>query len=65
MSEPTLRFNTVPLGKADGVLGFAVMDRPKTLNALDHGMIRELLGIIEAVEKDPAIKGLWIESSAQ
>ena len=42
MSEPTLRFYTVPLGKADGVLGVAVMDRPKASNALDHGMIREL-----------------------
>ena len=50
MSEPTLRFYTVPLGKTDGVLGVAVMDRPKALNALDHRMIRELLRIIEAVE---------------
>ena len=65
MSEPTLRFYTVPLGKADGFLGVAVMDRPKVLNALDHGMIRELLVIIEAVESDPAIRGLWIESSAE
>ena len=65
ISEPTLRFYTVPLGKADGVLGVAVMDRPKALNALDHGMIRELLRIIEAVEIDPVVKGLWIESSAE
>ena len=28
-------------------------------------MIRELLRIIEAVENDTAIKGLWIESSAE
>ncbi len=65
MSEPTLQFHTVPLGKADGVLGVAVIDRPKALNALDHGMIRELLRIIEAIEIDPVVKGLWIESSAE
>ena len=48
-----------------GVLGVAVMDRPKALNALDHTMIRELLQVVETVESDAAIKGLWIESSAE
>ena len=65
MSEPTVRFHTVPLSHAEGVLGVAVMDRPKALNALDHTMIRELLNIVEAVDSDTAIKGLWIESSAE
>ncbi len=65
MLEPTVRFHTVPLSHAEGVLGVAVIDRPKALNALDHTMIRELLQIVEAVESDAAIKGLWIESSAE
>ena len=65
MSEPTVRFHTVPLNHAEGVLGVAVMDRPKALNALDHTMIRELLQVLETVESDAAIKGLWIESSAE
>ena len=65
MSEPTVRFHTVPLNHAEGVLGVAVMDRPKALNALDHTMIRELLKVVESVESDAAIKGLWIESSAE
>lgn len=65
MSEPTVRFHTVPLNHAEGVLGVAVMDRPKALNALDHAMIRELLQVVETVESDAAIKGLWIESSAE
>ena len=41
------------------------MDRPKALNALDHTMIRELLQVVETVESDATIKGLWIESSAE
>ena len=65
MSEPTVRFHTVPLSRAEGVLGVAVMDRPEALNALDHTMIRELLQIVEVVESDATIKGLWIESSAE
>ena len=65
MSGPTVRFHTVPLNHAEGVLGVAVMDRPKALNALDHTMIRELLQVVETVESDAAIKGLWIESSAE
>jgi len=65
MSEPTVRFHTVPLSQAEGVLGVAVMDRPKALNALDHTMIRELLQVVEVVESDPAIRALWIESSAE
>jgi enoyl-CoA hydratase/carnithine racemase len=65
MSEPTVRFHTIPLNKADGVLGVAVMDRPKALNALDHAMIRELLNVVETVESDPNIKALWIESSVE
>ncbi len=65
MSEPTIRFHTVPLNYAEGVLGVAVMDRPKVLNALDHTMIRELLQVVETVESDAAIKGLWIESSVE
>ena len=65
MSEPTVLFHTVPLNHAEGVLGVVVMDRPKALNALDHTMIRELLQVVESVESDAAIKGLWIESSAE
>ncbi len=65
MSEPTVRFHTVPLNHAEGALGVAVMDRPKALNALDHTMIRELLQVAETVESDATIKGLWIESSAE
>ena len=65
MSEPTVRFHTIPLNKAEGVLGVAVMDRPKALNALDHAMIRELLYVVETVESDPNIKALWIESSVE
>ena len=65
MSEPTVRFHTVPLSNARGVLGVAVMDRPKALNALDHTMIRGLLQAVETVESDAAIKALWIESSAE
>ena len=65
MSEPTVRFHTVPLSNAEGVLGVAVMDRPKALNALDHTMIRGLLQAVETVESDAAIKALWIESSAE
>ena len=65
MSEPTVRFQTVPLSNAEGVLGVAVMDRPKALNALDHTMIRGLLQAVETVESDAAIKALWIESSAE
>ena len=65
MSEPTVRFHTVPLSNARGVLGVAVMDRPKALNALDHTMIRGLLQVVETVESDATIKALWIESSAE
>ena len=65
MSEPTVRFHTVPLSNAEGVLGVAVMNRPKALNALDHTMIRGLLQAVETVESDAAIKALWIESSAE
>ena len=65
MSEPTVRFHTVPLSNAEGVLGVAVMDRPKALNALDHTMIRGLLQAVETVESDAAIKALWIESSSE
>ena len=65
MSEPTVRFHTIPLNKAEGVLGVAVMDRPKALNALDHAMIRGLLNVVEIVESDPNIKALWIESSVE
>ena len=65
MSEPTVRFQTIPLTHSEGVIGVAVMDRPKALNALDHTMIRELLTILGTVEADPSIRGLWIESSAE
>ena len=65
MSEPTVRFHTVPLTASEGVLGVATLDRPKALNALDHTMIRELLAILDQVDSDPSICGLWIESSAE
>ncbi len=65
MIEPTVRFHTVPLVTSEGVLGVATLDRPKALNALNHTMIRELMAIVDQVEADPAIRGLWIESSAE
>jgi enoyl-CoA hydratase/carnithine racemase len=65
MSEPTVRFHTVPLSASEGVLGVATLDRPKALNALDHTMIRELMAILDQMDADPAIRGLWIESSAE
>ena len=65
MLEPTVHFHTIPLKQSDGLLGVAIMDRPKALNALDHTMIRELLAIVETVESDASIRGLWIESSAE
>ena len=65
MLEPTVHFHTIPLKQSEGLLGVAVMDRPKALNALDHTMIRELLTIVETVESDTSIRGLWIESSAE
>jgi len=65
MSEPTVRFHTVPLTASEGVLGVATLDRPKALNALDHTMIRELMKILDQLDADETIRGLWIESSAE
>lgn len=63
MTEPTVRFHTEALSRDEGLLGVAILDRPRALNALDHQMIRELLDIVARVEADPSIRGLWIESS--
>ena len=44
-------------------LGLITLDRPKALNALTHGMIRELERVIPGWEKDPAIKAVILRGA--
>lgn len=38
-----------------GCAGFVVLNRPKALNALTHGMVRELVRALETWRNDPAV----------
>ncbi|AKT41784.1 enoyl-CoA hydratase/isomerase family protein [Chondromyces crocatus] len=46
-----------------GPLGVVTLDRPKALNALDLGMIREIAPRLEAWERDPEVKAVVIRSA--
>ena len=65
MIRSTVHFTRIPLEKDQGYLGVAILDRPKTLNALDQMMIEELLVVCDEIESDNSIQALWIESSTE
>lgn len=49
MSEPEIICET------RGAAGIATLNRPKALNALTHGMVRELAAALDGWERDPSV----------
>ncbi|MCB4823552.1 enoyl-CoA hydratase/isomerase family protein [Roseicella aerolata] len=56
-TEPTI------LARREGAAGTLLMNRPKTLNALDQAMIRGFQAAIDAWKDDPAVKLLVLEGA--
>lgn len=54
MSEPEITCDT------RGAAGFATLNRPKALNALTHGMVRDLSRALDAWKADPAIRSVVV-----
>ena len=48
--------------RADGPCGVITLDRPQALNALTHGMVREIAAALDAWEHDDAITRVVIQS---
>lgn len=61
MSEPTVLLEFVSL-RDDLVLAHVCLNKPRTLNALDHDMIRQLLNALDQIEADPRVVCVWIDS---
>lgn len=48
-----------------GAAGMVVLDRPKALNALSLGMVRELARALDAWERDPAVTRVVVTSTSE
>jgi enoyl-CoA hydratase len=48
-----------------GAAGFVTLNRPKALNALTHGMVRELAAALDRWEHDPAISRVIITGAGE
>ena len=48
-----------------GTAGFVLLNRPKALNALSHGMVRELARALDAWEHDPAVTRIVVTASGE
>ncbi|MDT3397702.1 enoyl-CoA hydratase/isomerase family protein [Streptomyces sp. B1866] len=48
-----------------GRAGFLVLNRPRALNALDHGMIRRLHAALDAWERDPAVAAVVVTGEGE
>ncbi len=57
MSEPAV------IGERTGRIGRLVLNRPKTLNALDLGMIRGMRSILDSWSGDPSVHAVVVESA--
>ena len=51
------------IAEVRGKLGMITLNRPKALNALSLGMVRDLLATLLAWQKDPAVLGVAIRGS--
>ncbi|MBO1996803.1 enoyl-CoA hydratase/isomerase family protein [Staphylococcus epidermidis] len=51
------------IAEVRGKLGMITLNRPKALNALSLGMVRDLLGTLLAWQKDDSILGVAIRGS--
>ena len=54
---------TEVVAEVRGKLGMITLNRPKALNALSLGMVRDLLATLLAWQKDPAVLGVAIRGS--
>ncbi|KUL94465.1 3-hydroxyisobutyryl-CoA hydrolase [Bosea sp. WAO] len=48
-----------------GAAGYVLLNRPKALNALSHGMVRELARALDAWENDPAVTRIVVTASGE
>jgi enoyl-CoA hydratase len=48
-----------------GSAGYVVLNRPKALNALSHGMVRELARALEAWRHDPAVTRVVVTAAGE
>lgn len=48
-----------------GAAGVVLLNRPKALNALSHGMVRELARALEAWENDPQVERVVVTSASE
>lgn len=48
-----------------GAAGVVLLNRPKALNALSHGMVRELARALEAWENDPQVERIVVTSASE
>lgn len=51
------------VARRQGQVGRLTINRPEALNAIDHGMVRSLHGVLDAWQSDPGVKAVVIEGA--
>jgi enoyl-CoA hydratase len=59
-----MKYENIRWEVEDGV-GLLTFDRPKVLNAIDARTIEELAGVVEAAERDPAVRALVLTGAGE
>ncbi|MFT4241962.1 MAG: enoyl-CoA hydratase/isomerase family protein [Acidovorax sp.] len=65
MTETSAAVAAEVLSEVRGQVGFITLNRPKALNALSLGMVRDLMGILLAWQKDDAVLAVAIRGSSK
>ena len=59
----TLETGPPIVARQQGQVGHLTINRPKALNAINHGMVRSLHGALDAWQNDPGVKAVVIEGA--
>ncbi|NYE18173.1 enoyl-CoA hydratase/isomerase family protein [Microbacterium immunditiarum] len=65
MTEVAASVDSSVLVRAEGGLGRLTLNRPRAINALDLGMIRELTAALDAWESDPEVRAVLLDGEGE
>lgn len=65
MTEVAASVDSSVLVRAEGGLGRLTLNRPRAINALDLGMIRELTAALDAWEGDPDVQAVLLDGQGE
>ncbi len=65
MTEVAASVDSPVLVRAEGGLGRLTLNRPRAINALDLGMIRELSAALDAWERDPDVRAVLLDGEGE